>query len=512
MSLKDFQNNWGIMRGRLEREMRVLVVDGDQASRKHLDELLFRMHIPARSVGSAEQALQLVERERYSVVISADVLPGMHGITLIRTLRERLPTLDLLLTTHSPSLRILSQAFELNLLDVWQKPFADLTLLGNRVRQAVRRHADQRMRSLVLNELRQVLANLGEDQHLRATTQLEKRLSAFKRSLGAFDCVLVVEGTDMNLRLLSEHLLLAGLRVETVVELDHGLERLVAGGVHLVVADVGTAPGIEALLARLKQVAPDTEHMLVALKPTVADAQTALRSHVAAYVPWPPTSLSRTAERAREVLRRGRRDRLVDNLFVELYCETSRACGQEPTEDFPSFQSLIGLERVLTAEQPQAAPEESSPAEYLEEVLTEMLADYGPPKNQPAVGSERREHDRVAQNQFLRFRLAGQTAYRMAYLADLGQGGIFVRVNEHPPRGTVVDVDFNVEHGGRHYRVECHGEVAWVARTPTDSPHGAGFGVRFVDAADDVVELMQEIVTTREGNDGSGDGDGSATR
>lgn len=495
MSLREKQKSWELKRSRLQRELRVLVVDGDATTRKQLEDVLFRMHVPARSVASAEHALQVAERDRYSLVISADVLPQMHGMTLLRTLREQLDSLDLVLTARNPSLRVLTQAFELELLDVWDKPFDDSAALAEHVERAVRRHADRRMRSLVLDELRELLSTLPPPKREEATTKLEQQLSAYKRTIGAFDRVLVVEGQDVNLRLLSEHLMLAGLRVETARSLEAGLERADAGGVNLLVTDPEGAE-VATLARRLGSDGLDVELMLVGSKPSARVAQQALRARVVAYVPWPPTSLSRLAERARDLLRLGRRDRLVDSLFVELYRETAKASGDDPDVSFSDYRALIGLQRVPTAEGNEApSASASDPAEYLQEVLSGMLDDLGRSKRPtPAQSSERRATTRVSQSQFLRFRGEGKPSAQMAYLGDLSVGGIFVRTDEMPRRDEIVEIDFNVEHGGQHYRVQTSGVVAWLARTPTDSPHGAGFGVRFVDPAPDVVQLMNKIV------------------
>jgi CheY-like chemotaxis protein/Tfp pilus assembly protein PilZ len=503
VSLQDKQRQWGQKRARLQRELRVLVVDGDATTRKALEDVLFRMHVPARSVASAEHALQVAERDRYSLVVSADVLPQMHGMTLLRTLREQISALDLVLTARNPSLRLLTQAFELELLDVWDKPFDDPAALGQHAERAIRRHSDRRMRATVLDELRLLLSELVPAARDEAMKKLELRLSAYKRAIGAFDRVLVVEGQDVNLRLFSEHLMLVGLRVETSETLEAALKRAEGGAVNLLVTDAEAAPDLEGLVEQLSAEGRDIELMLVGSKPSARIAQRALRARVGCYVPWPPTSLSRLAERARELLRLGRRDRLLDNLFVELYRETAKAVGDDPDANFAAYRELIGLDRVLTADDaaPSASASASDPAEYLQDVLSGMLDDLGRTKRPTpaAPGGERRDHTRVSQSQFLRFRSPGEPSAQVAYLGDLSVGGIFVRSDEMPRRGDTVEIDFNVEHSGQHFRVQCAGVVAWLARTATDSPHGEGFGVRFVDPAPDVVELMQRIVTERDG-------------
>ena len=60
--------------------------------------------------------------------------------------------------------------------------------------------------------------------------------------------------------------------------------------------------------------------------------------------------------------------------------------------------------------------------------------------------------------------------------------------------GTYAEVDFNLEHEGMGYQVCCEAEVVWTAEGPDDYPLGPGFGVKFQDAPEDVVELLQLVI------------------
>jgi CheY-like chemotaxis protein/Tfp pilus assembly protein PilZ len=506
VTLDQLHRDWQRKRVEIEREMRVLVVDAEANTRKQLDELLFRQRVPARSVPSGERALQLVERERYSVVITSDVLPGMHGLTLARQLRESLPHLDVLLVSRNPSLRIMSQAFELPLLDVWTKPFGNTDALGKQIRDAIALHADRQMREPVLNDLRKLLASMPEADHLRATANLERRLSAFKRHIGPYDRALVVEQDDANLRLFSEHLLLAGLSVETTHDTRAALAHIEKSSepserANLLVADCGQGGQFADFVQKVRKLDPQIQLIAVALKPSITSGQTALRQRIAAYVPWPPTSLAKLAERACELLVEGRREHLVDNLFLELYHQVALATGQMEKQKTRSFAGLIGLRQT---ELPDLKLNDGiGKREPLERVLSDMLEieidmqeDDGASSNSDGEDedSERREHERVAHYQFLRFRTDDTTTATMAYLADLSEGGIFVRTPRFPIPDSKIDVDFHVEHENQRYRVQCEGRVAWIAKEEKDSPHGVGFGVRFVTPPEDVVALLRRVV------------------
>ena len=115
------------------------------------------------------------------------------------------------------------------------------------------------------------------------------------------------------------------------------------------------------------------------------------------------------------------------------------------------------------------------------------------------VVAERREHARVLESQFVRFRREGASTSRLATIGDLSEGGIFIRTTALLRSGTELEVDFNAQYGGNAYLVRCHAEVAWVARDERSTNMGPGFGVRFVDPPEDVVGLLKNIVHNRDG-------------
>lgn len=500
MARKSKFESWKVRRTQLEREVRVLVIDGDNAHRKELDNLLFRLRVPSRAVASAKQALRLVERERYGAVLIAENLPDTHGMTLAATLGERLPHVDIVLVTEALSLRTLSQAFEIPLADVWPSPFGDLEKLSAEVQRLIRRQAEHKMRKIVLDDLR---AELETEEAGSEAAGLQQRLLAFKRSIGAFDRVLVIEGDDENLQLFSEHLLLTGLHVETVRTIDAAVERLTHGDIHMVALECSQHEDLSALLQQLRRAYHDLEFLLAAGRPNIEEGRVALRERAAAYIPWPPTSLAHMAERAQAHLWDARRARLVDNLFAELFREVRDVLGVKGLPDFDTYRSLIGLERVLHA--PRLSADGDVPSlqhvEYLDDVISEVMADDEPlpQKKGPTAEEkdERRIFARVAHSQFLRFRLDSRIANVMAYLGDLSEGGIFVRTAEVPTEGMTVEVDFHVEYRQQRFRIHCGGKVAWVAREEDASPHGAGFGVRFLDPPEEVTTLLRDIVRHR---------------
>jgi DNA-binding response OmpR family regulator len=511
-SLAILQEEWAKHRRRLELESRVLVVEDDEAARQELENLLFRQHISARTVAKPETAMEMLASKSYSVAMVSEGLTGLGGLYLVRQIRMQHPAVDAIVYGTEASPDLITKAFDLHLLDVLPRPLPDLEAFGQAMRDALRRNVERRMRMHVLTALRANLERLASDERLRTTRALERRLSAFKNSLGPFIRVLVVEQEESDLRLLSELLLLAGLHVETAADLDAALAQATTGVVHLLAVNVELAAArLAEVMARLQRDSPLCELMLVSRNPSIEQVRAALAAGVAAYLAWPPLSHDVVVRRVQEVLRRSRRDRLMDNLLAELFQETNRGMGATDTDAaFERFRELIGLQRVLTTpEMPTERAGAVAAVDYLDSVLDSLLSPdeelvityevpaVGSGLAEAGEGSERRAHFRVLESQFIRYRPKPAVASTLALLGDLSEGGLFIRTAELLLPGTLVEVDFNVDLEGQGYLIRCRAQVAWVARDNKQSPLGPGFGVKFLDTPPDVLALLQRIVAVR---------------
>ncbi len=519
-SFEEKLSEWQQHRRAMERDTRILVVDDDPAIRKQLDDLLFRAHISSRSVSSAELALEAMAAQEYPLTLIAESLSGLGGLYLVRQLRNLHPETDALLHAAEPPPELYARAIELHCLDILEEPLPALEVFTRRLREAIRKNVTRRLRSHVLRDLRSRLSELAPELRARTTSLLEKRLSSFKSLLGSFDRVLVLEGEASSeeggdLRGLSEHLLIGGLHVETVASLEEALARVAAGDVHLLaLGDANLEPeALVNLVNGLHRTSPLLELMLVTARGERPTLGAALRCGVAGVLTWPLASTTTLARRATEILRHARRERLMDNLLAELFRETNHALGDPaPERSWASFCELVTLDRVPQLS-PERGPGTSRPdaveaVEYLDEVLDTLLSpeeevliieelELASPAEVAAGGAERRVHARVLESQFVRFRARSSPAATLALLGDLSEGGLFIRSGELLLPGTLVDVDFNIQHADQAYLIRCRAQVAWVARDNRQSPLGPGFGVKFLEPPPDVVELLQTIVKTR---------------
>lgn len=116
--------------------IKVLLVEDDRALREALADTLLLAGHDYRAVGSAEEALEAVEQETFSLVVSDVNMPGMDGHQLLGLLRVRQPQLPVLLMTAHGAVERAVDAMRQGAADYLVKPFEPKALI-----ELVARHA-----------------------------------------------------------------------------------------------------------------------------------------------------------------------------------------------------------------------------------------------------------------------------------------------------------------------------------------------------------------------------------
>ncbi len=116
---------------------RVLLVETEGSRRQLLAEFLGRtFHVSAAADG--DEALRLLQGERYDVVLADRNLPGMSGLRVIEQAQRLLPHCASVLYTAYPSYETVKEAFELGVDAFLVRPSEDLKSLAERVAGALR--------------------------------------------------------------------------------------------------------------------------------------------------------------------------------------------------------------------------------------------------------------------------------------------------------------------------------------------------------------------------------------
>ncbi len=116
--------------------MRILVVDDEFMVRENLVDYLEDEDIDVLSVGSAEEALDLMQHETADIAIVDMRLPVMHGNDLILKLKKMHPEMDFIIHTGSVDYSVPPEIRDLGITsaNVLLKPVADMGVFIEKIK------------------------------------------------------------------------------------------------------------------------------------------------------------------------------------------------------------------------------------------------------------------------------------------------------------------------------------------------------------------------------------------
>jgi DNA-binding NtrC family response regulator len=152
----------------------VLVVDDEKNMRLSLQTVLKDEDYAARAVESAEEALTLLAREEFFMVITDARLGGMSGYEFLAKIHNQWPDLPVLMLTAYATPKLAVEAIKAGAIDYVSKPFAPEELLHAVTRCAeryrlLRENAALRSRANEIFSLDQIV---GESQKIRELRKL----------------------------------------------------------------------------------------------------------------------------------------------------------------------------------------------------------------------------------------------------------------------------------------------------------------------------------------------------
>ncbi|ALP42265.1 sigma-54-dependent transcriptional regulator [Aeromonas schubertii] len=111
-------------------QARILVVEDDGGLREALVDTLLLGGYECREVDSGEQALLMLSRQPFDMVISDIQMGGMDGLTLLQTIRQQHPQTPVLLMTAYANIDGAVRAMREGAIDYLAKPFSPEVLLN----------------------------------------------------------------------------------------------------------------------------------------------------------------------------------------------------------------------------------------------------------------------------------------------------------------------------------------------------------------------------------------------
>src|SRR5438105_10510978 len=139
MGARILRRRENVLEGRPGNHGRVLVVDDDPKLNRIFAEVLRGAGFAVDTAADGRHALALLERVAFDTIITDLALPGMDGMEILRTVRERGLELPVIFVTGSPQLSTAMQAVEFGAFRYLLKP-VDAEQLVEVVERAVRIH------------------------------------------------------------------------------------------------------------------------------------------------------------------------------------------------------------------------------------------------------------------------------------------------------------------------------------------------------------------------------------
>ena len=168
--------------GPMDDGMRCLVVDDEPRIRAALARLLGVVGYRCTQAASAEQALSLLERESFPILLSDIRMPGMDGMGLLHEVRERWPDVAVLMLTAVTDVETAVACLQAGAFDYIPKPFQ-----VDEVRVRVGQALEKRRLILENREYQQHLAELVDQQALRIEELFLEGVQTLAHALEAKD-------------------------------------------------------------------------------------------------------------------------------------------------------------------------------------------------------------------------------------------------------------------------------------------------------------------------------------
>src|SRR5919112_4897841 len=156
---------------------RILVIDDDTAVRDSMERMLRAAGYTVQSAPTGEEGVTLARGGAFDVILSDMRMPGMSGLDVLRTLRERRVDSGFIIMTGFGTVDTAVEAMKLGAVDFVQKPFFRDELLM-RVRAAAERRQLARQVTLLQRQMTQTDSSdplVGDSPAMQKVKELIRR-------------------------------------------------------------------------------------------------------------------------------------------------------------------------------------------------------------------------------------------------------------------------------------------------------------------------------------------------
>jgi len=106
----------------MQDKTKVLVIDDEEVVRLSHRRILAGERFNVETVLNGVEGLELLERQPVDVVLLDLRMPGLDGISVLRTIKEKWPDIEVVVITGYPSIETAKEAIQLGAYDYLAKP------------------------------------------------------------------------------------------------------------------------------------------------------------------------------------------------------------------------------------------------------------------------------------------------------------------------------------------------------------------------------------------------------
>lgn len=141
----------------MKNKVRILVIDDELDMREGLWDVLENEGYRVTTAESSEEAIDMVKRLSFDVILLDIRMPGMDGMKLLTTLKEISPETMVIIMTGYTSIKTVVEAMKKGAYDYITKPF-DMEVMEQAIKEALQ----ERRESLEKKELKNMLDELNK--------------------------------------------------------------------------------------------------------------------------------------------------------------------------------------------------------------------------------------------------------------------------------------------------------------------------------------------------------------
>jgi len=114
---------------------KVLLVDDEKEFLEIMSDRMKARDMEVTTATSAQQALEIIEKESFDAIILDFQMPGMDGMDALKAIKAKKPELQIILLTGYATIEKGVEAMKIGATDFIEKP-ADLEILSEKIKNA----------------------------------------------------------------------------------------------------------------------------------------------------------------------------------------------------------------------------------------------------------------------------------------------------------------------------------------------------------------------------------------